>query len=59
MREALNLKFSQNLEMKKTLLETRDAHIIEDNPDENFWSGVPTGSNNMLGILLMDLRKRL
>ena len=57
MRDALNLKFSQNLDMKATLLSTGSAKIVEDS-EELFWGGVSENSKNMLGVLLMELRRR-
>jgi predicted NAD-dependent protein-ADP-ribosyltransferase YbiA (DUF1768 family) len=57
MREGLRLKFSQNLEMKETLLATRDAKLEEIGRFEGeYWTNK---GQNRLGQLLMELRDEL
>lgn len=51
MKEALIQKFS-NITLKQKLLETGNAILVEDSPNDTFW-GLP---NNNLGRLLMELR---
>lgn len=59
MRTALQLKFSQP-QLKEKLLATGDAELIEGNTwNDRFW-GVCNGTGrNMLGTLLMELRREL
>ena len=58
MYEALTHKFSQNKEIKKLLLDTGDAEIIEHTKNDKFWADGANGKgHNMLGKLLMKLRK--
>jgi N-glycosidase YbiA len=60
MREALRAKFTQNEELKKILLETGDAILVEHTANDNYWGDGGNGSGrNMLGILLMELRDEL
>lgn len=56
MRKGLMAKFRQNPNLKKQLLETGDAILHEDSPDDLFW-GVK--GKDMLGKLLMELREIL
>lgn len=65
MRKALYGKFSQHAHLKKLLLDTGDAIIIENSPTDSFW-GVGgfgkeaiKGQNNWLGFLLVELRDKL
>lgn len=55
----LRAKFSQNDVLKQLLLATGDAHLYEDSPTDMYWGGKLQGSKNMLGILLMKVRKEL
>jgi ribA/ribD-fused uncharacterized protein len=57
MRKALRAKFDQNEEMRKRLIETGTATLVEDSPEDRFWGGAIEGSMNMLGKLLMELRE--
>lgn len=60
MREALKAKFTQNKDLKKILLETGDAQLIEHTANDSYWADGGDGSGkNMLGILLMGLREEL
>ena len=60
MREALRAKFTQNEELKKILLETGDAHLVEHTTNDRYWGDGGDGSGkNMLGKLLMELRDEL
>lgn len=59
MKEALKYKFQQNNNLKKLLLESGDARIIEVTEHDNYWAcGDGTGLNK-LGKFLMDLRSSL
>lgn len=60
MREALRAKFTQNKDLKKILLETGDARLVEHTANDNYWGDGGDGSGqNMLGKLLMELREEL
>lgn len=60
MREALRAKFTQNKELKNTLLETGDAILVEHTKNDSYWADGGDGTGkNMLGILLMELREEL
>jgi hypothetical protein len=60
MREALRAKFTQNKELKRILLETDDAILIEHTHNDFYWADGGDGSGkNMLGKLLMELREEL
>lgn len=60
MREALKAKFTQNKDLKKILLETDDAELVEHTANDNYWGDGGNGSGkNMLGKLLMELREEL
>ncbi len=60
MREALRAKFTQNKELKKILLDTGDARLVEHTANDNYWGDGGDGSGkNMLGRLLMELREEL
>lgn len=51
-------KFEQHASLKKLLLSTGNAKLIEDSPSDSFWGiGNGTGENN-LGKVLMDIRNR-
>jgi len=63
------LKFSQNPELKKQLLETGDRILVEASPTDKIWGiglseeeaamGAEWRGRNLLGIALMDVRKLL
>jgi hypothetical protein len=57
---AILLKFEQNPEARRVLLETGNAEIFEEAPDR-FWGVGKPGEKgeNKLGVLLMDTRKLL
>jgi N-glycosidase YbiA len=60
MREALRAKFTQHDELKKILLETGDARLVEHTANDNYWGDGGDGrGRNMLGQLLMELREQL
>ena len=60
MREALRAKFTQNEDLKKILLETGDATLVEHTKNDSYWGDGGDGSGkNMLGRLLMELREEL
>ena len=60
MREALRAKFTQNEELKKILLDTGDAELVEHTTNDSYWGDGGDGSGkNMLGKLLMELRDEL
>ncbi len=57
MRRAVLEKFKQNEELKKILLDTNDALLIEHTKNDSYWAdgGDGTGKNK-LGIILMEVR---
>lgn len=58
MREALRAKFTQNEDLKKILLETGDATLVEHTANDNYWGDGGDGNGkNMLGKLLIELRE--
>lgn len=60
MREALRAKFTQHEDLKKILLETGEAILVEHTKNDSYWADGGDGSGkNMLGILLMELREEL
>lgn len=60
MREALRAKFTQHKDLKKILLETGDALIVEHTKNDRYWGDGGDGTGkNMLGKLLMELREEL
>jgi N-glycosidase YbiA len=60
MREALRAKFTQHEDLKKILLETGDAELVEHTRNDRYWGDGGDGSGlNMLGKLLMELRDEL
>jgi N-glycosidase YbiA len=60
MREALEAKFRQHVELSTLLLSTADATLVEHTENDDYWGDGGDGSGkNMLGQLLMDLRSRL
>ncbi|EIW79343.1 DUF1768-domain-containing protein [Coniophora puteana RWD-64-598 SS2] len=60
MEEALYLKFTQNRELKKLLLDTGDAELVEDSPWDYFWGvGANHSGRNELGRALERLRDDL
>ncbi|MCM2370700.1 NADAR family protein [Aporhodopirellula aestuarii] len=60
MREALTAKFTQHEDLRKLLLGTGDAKIIEHTTNDDYWGDGGDGrGKNMLGRLLVELRDRL
>lgn len=64
MRAVLEAKFTQHPDLRKLLLSTGDARLIEtatvDNPVNRLWGEVEgKGGRNMLGTMLTELRDRL
>lgn len=60
MYEAIRAKFSQNEDIRKELLNTGDAELIEDSPIDFYWGwGSDRSGKNRLGKLLMKLRTEL
>lgn len=60
MRKAVYAKFSQNNELKNILLKTGSESIVENTSSDYYWGCGTNGSgNNMLGIILMEIRDKL
>ncbi|QQO08379.1 NADAR family protein [Breznakiella homolactica] len=60
MRKALEAKFTQHVAMKRQLLDTGDAVLMEDSQKDYFWGiGADGTGKSMLGKLLMELRSEL
>lgn len=60
MREALEAKFRQHLDLAALLLATGEAKLVEQTENDDFWGDGGDGSGrNELGRLLMALRERL
>lgn len=63
MREVLFAKFSQHEDLKKLLLSTGDARLVEsatvDSEVNRTWGEVKGKGKNMLGVLLMEVREEL
>lgn len=60
MREIIMLKFAQNAELRRKLVDTGDALLVEGNTwNDKFWGQCPVGvGQNMLGKLLMETRNK-
>jgi ribA/ribD-fused uncharacterized protein len=57
MRRVLVAKFEQNPELKRKLLATGSAHLVEASKSDGFWGVGKSGKGqNMLGKLLMEVR---
>lgn len=57
MRTALQAKFTQHADLKQSLLDTRDAKLVEHTENDSYWADGGDGSGkNMLGKLLMEIR---
>jgi len=60
MYKGLKAKFTQHRDLKKMLLDTEDAQLIEDSPFDNYWGrGKNYKGQNKMGKLLMKLREEL
>ena len=60
MRTALKAKFGQHPKLKRLLLETGTAHLVEHTQNDCYWGDGGNGSGqNMLGQLLMERREQL
>lgn len=60
MRQALEAKFTQHEELKRLLISTGSAKLVEHTANDNYWGDGGDGSGqNMLGRLLMDIRAKL
>lgn len=60
MRSVLHLKFHTSSHCKKVLLSTGNSEIVEESLSDKFWGiGADGNGENMLGKLLMELRKEL
>lgn len=60
MYRALWAKYTQHPALRELLLSTGEAHLIEHTKNDKYWADGGDGSGkNMLGILLMQVRKEL
>lgn len=60
MRKILEAKFTHSDDLKRRLLETGDAQLIEGNTwGDTFWGMCDGRGQNWLGVLLMELREKL
>jgi ribA/ribD-fused uncharacterized protein len=63
MKAVLMAKFTQHADLRRALLETKDARLVEsatvDSPVNRLWGEVNGVGKNMLGILLMEVREQL
>lgn len=60
MRKAVFAKFSQHDNLKKLLLSTQDAFLIEHTKNDSYWGDGRNGKGrNMLGQILMEVRDQL
>jgi ribA/ribD-fused uncharacterized protein len=60
MRKAVLRKFETHIDIREILLSTGDEEIIENSPIDYYWGcGADGSGKNMLGIILMDIRKIL
>lgn len=57
MRRGLMLKFSQNLDLLKRLLETGEKRLVEESYKDPYWGGMLPDSKNKLGDFLVELRE--
>lgn len=55
----LRAKFTQHPDLREKLLSTGDAHLHEDSPWDKYWGYVGGKGLDMLGLLLMKVRKEL
>ena len=60
MRAIVTAKFTGNADLKKILLDTGDAILVEHTVNDSFWADGGDGSGqNMLGKILMEVRDRI
>ena len=60
MRRAVAAKFTQHEELRKLLLETGDAKLVEHTGNDKYWADGGDGSGkNMLGKILMEVREAI
>ncbi len=60
MHQALVAKFTQHPELRRLLLQTGDAEIVEHTSNDSYWGDGGDGSGkNMLGRILMRVRDEL
>src|SRR5438128_10537627 len=60
MREAVRAKFTQHAELRKMLIDTGNALIVEHTENDSYWGDGGDGSGkNMLGRILMEIRGEL
>ncbi len=60
MYQAVRAKFTQHDDLRRALLATGAARIVEHRPRDAYWGDGPDGSGkNMLGLLLMRVRAEL
>lgn len=60
MRKAVLAKFEQHSDIREKLLSTGNAILVEDTIDDYYWGRGTNGfGKNMLGIILMEVRKQL
>lgn len=60
MKKALSAKFSQHPTLRNLLIATENAYLVEHTKNDSYWGNGGNGKGqNMLGILLMELREEL
>ncbi len=60
MRRAVLAKFQQNDDIRAVLLDTGDAELVENAPNDDYWGcGADGSGQNRLGQILMDVRATL
>ena len=60
MREAVRAKFTQHEQLKKILLATGDAILVEHTVNDSYWGDGGDGTGkNMLGKILVEIRDEL
>jgi ribA/ribD-fused uncharacterized protein len=57
MKTALTIKFTQHEPLKRALLDTHPAELVEDSDEDSFWGvGADGNGQNLLGRMLMEVR---
>ncbi|WP_437603223.1 NADAR family protein [Sorangium sp. So ce590] len=60
MREVVLAKFTQHEDLRRALLDTGDAELVEHTKNDAYWADGGDGSGrNMLGKILMEIREQL